>query len=87
MVGVKAMSIGLAAVMLAGPSLIGVTAESLVAAGFPAASAADILVTMMNQGVRVALALTILFGGLDMIKAIIRIFRGKKPVSFVSVAK
>ncbi len=79
LVGVKAMSIGLAAVMLAGPSLIGVTAESLVAAGFPAPAAADILVTLMNQGIRVALALTILFGGLDMIKAIVRLVRVKPP--------
>jgi hypothetical protein len=80
LVGVKAMSIGLAAVMLAGPSLIGVTAGSLVAAGFPAPSAADTLVTMLNQGVRVALVLTIIFGGLDLIKALIRLLRVKPPV-------
>lgn len=80
LVGIKALMIGIAAIMLAGPSLIGVTAQSLLEAGFPAPEAADILVTMMNQGVRVALVLTILFDGLDLVKALIRLFGQGKPV-------
>jgi len=77
---IKAMMIGLALVMLAGSSLIGITAESLVVAGFPASSAADTLVTMMNQGVRAALVLTILFGGWDLVKTVIRLVRIKPPI-------
>lgn len=80
-IGVKALMIGVAAVMLAGPSLIGVTAQSLIEAGFPAPEAADILVTLMNQGVRVGLALVILFDGLDLVKALIHLFRQRKPVA------
>ena len=77
--GIKAMSIGLAGVMLAGPSLIGITASSLVAAGFPVPAAADTLVTMLKQGVRIALVLTIIFGGLDLLKALFRLLRANAP--------
>jgi hypothetical protein len=86
-IGVKALMISLAAVMLAGPSLIGITAESLNGVGFPSAAPADLLVNLLNQVVRLALVLTILVGGLDIIKALIRMFRGKKPVSLVSIEK
>jgi hypothetical protein len=75
-IGVKAVSVGLAIVILTGPSLIGVTAVALVAAGFPASSeTAHTLVDLLNQVVRVALALAILFGGLDMLRQLIRLFR------------
>ncbi len=75
MVGVKTLGIVVTALMLVGPSLISVTAASLIAAGFPVPEAADVLVTLMNQGVRVALALSILFAGVDLVKALIRIFQ------------
>lgn len=77
-VGIKALLIAVAAVMLSGPSLISVTAESLLAAGFPAdEEAVRALVMLMNQAVRLALALTILFSGLDLVQALIRLFKGK----------
>ncbi len=83
-VGVKALGIGIAAVMLAGPSLIAMTADSLVATGVHTRETAEILVTLMNQGVRVGLVLAILFGGLDLVKLLIRLYRGKSPVVLVN---
>ncbi len=81
-IGLKALGIVLAAVMLAGPSLIGVTAESLRAAGFPAdEEAARSLVMIMNQGVRLALILVILFNGLDAVQAFVRLLRDRKPAA------
>jgi hypothetical protein len=38
----------------------------------------------MNQGIRVGLILAILFGGLDLVKLLIRLYRGKSPVVLVS---
>ena len=81
---VKALGIGIAAVMLAGPSLIAVTVDTLVASGVHTVETAGILVTLMNQGVRVGLILAILFGGFDLVKMLIRLFRGKSPVVLVS---
>jgi len=83
-VSVKALGIGIAAVMLAGPSLIAVTVDTLVASGVHTPETAGILVTLMNQGVRVGLILAILFGGFDLVKMLIRLFRGKSPVVLVS---
>ena len=83
-VGVKALGISLAGVMLTGPSLIAVTAETLVSTGTHTLETADILVTLMNQGVRVGLVLAILFGGLELIKMLLRLFRGKAPIVLVS---
>jgi hypothetical protein len=81
LIGVKALMIGVAIAMFVGPSLISVTAESLLAAGFPANyETAHSLIMLLNQGVRVVLGLTILFGGLDVVKVIIHLFRQKKPV-------
>lgn len=79
LIGLKALGIVLAAVMLAGPSLIGVTVESLRAAGFPAdEEAIRSLVIIMNQGVRLALILAILFNGLDVVQAMLRLFRDRQ---------
>lgn len=75
----KASLIVIAAIMLSGPSLISVTAESLVAAGFPAdEEAVRTLVLLMNQAVRLALALTILFSGLDLVRALIHLFKSRR---------
>jgi hypothetical protein len=81
MIGIKAMSISLAIIMLAGPSLIRVTADSLMAVGFPETfQTADLLVNLLNQVVKLALALIILFGGVDLVKILIRLLRAKAPV-------
>lgn len=80
MIGIKTLTIGIAIVMLFGPSLLGVTVESLIAAGFPSAESAGILENLMNQAVKLALALTIFFSGLDIVKALVRLLRVKAPV-------
>jgi hypothetical protein len=76
--GLKLASIGIAAVMLAGPSLVAATPE-LLAARLGDAEAADIL-SMGTQAVRLALVLVIVFGGLDIIKSLVRLLRGNIPL-------
>jgi hypothetical protein len=83
-VGTKVLGITIAVIMLTGPSLIAVTPASLVAAGYIASDTASILVTLMNQAIRVGLVLAILFGGLDLIKMLLRLFRGKAPIVLTS---
>ncbi|HEY5158318.1 MAG TPA: hypothetical protein VII93_10200 [Anaerolineales bacterium] len=73
--GIKIIGLLLVVCLLVGPSLIGVTANSLVAAGISAPGDAGALVNLLNQVVRLALGLTIFLSGLDIIKTIIRIFR------------
>jgi hypothetical protein len=70
-VGIKTLGILIAVFMLTGPSLIADTVF------FPTTQGADILMTMLNSGVRTALALSILLGGLDLIKMLLRLFRSK----------
>jgi hypothetical protein len=78
LVGLKVLVILIAAVMLVGPSLISVTADSLIAAGFPADyEAVQTLVILLNQFVRLILALTILFSGWDLLQALIRLRRAR----------
>jgi hypothetical protein len=73
--GIKIIGLLIVVCLLIGPSLIGVTADSLVAAGISAPGDAGVLVSQLNQVVRLVLGLTIFGGGLVIIKAIIRIFR------------
>jgi hypothetical protein len=78
--GLKAIGVGLAIVMLAGPSLIGVTTESLIASGFPdSPETIEALVAFLNQIIRVVLTLAILINGLELVKTLIRLFRSKAP--------
>ncbi len=81
MVGLKAVGVLLAALMLTGPSLIGVTAESLLAAGFPAdyQSTSD-LVMVMNQGVKVLLGMILLFSGIDLVQQLLRLYQMRKKL-------
>jgi hypothetical protein len=79
--GLKALSVGLAIAMLAGPSLISVTAASLTAAGFPSSpETAGLLVSVLNQVVRVALVLTLLLSGLDLVKVLVRLLGRKTSI-------
>lgn len=80
MIGIKALMIGIAAVMLAGPSLVAVNADSLLASGLSDPEVASLLVNLMNQAVKLALALTIFFSGLDLVKSLVRLLRVKPPV-------
>jgi len=71
--GLKVMSIVLAIIMLAGPALVAVDANALMAAGFPNEFVAQILVNFAEQGAIVALAITILASVIDAIRIVIRL--------------
>ncbi|MGA2505610.1 MAG: hypothetical protein ABSG01_16130 [Anaerolineales bacterium] len=81
-IGLKVLSVGLAAGMLAGPSLIGITAASLTAAGFPdAAAQANLSIDLLNQLVRLALGLTIVLSGVAIVEQLIRLLHRSKPLA------
>jgi hypothetical protein len=82
LVGIKGLSIVLDAVLLAGPSLIGITVASLTAAGFPDAEAGGVFMLMLDQAIRIGLGLGILFGGVKIIKTLVRLWdRGGREVA------
>jgi len=81
-IGIKALSCGLAAWMLGGPSLIGISAAVLMAAGFPAAAAqANLSLDLLNQLVRLALGLTIILSGVAIVGQLIRLLQRSKPLA------
>jgi hypothetical protein len=80
-IGLKALTVGLAAGMLVGPSLIGITAAGLKAAGFPdAAAQASQSIDLLNQLFRLALGLTIILCGVAIVGQLIRLLRRAKPL-------
>lgn len=80
-VGLKALAIGLAAWMLAGPTLIGITAADLKAAGFSTVAAqANLSIDLLNQLVRVVLGLMIVLSGEGLVRQLIRLLRRPKPM-------
>jgi HAAS len=83
LIALKAASVGMAVAMLIGPSLVAVTVASLTA-GLGDAEAAGILFTLITQLVRVGLVLAIIFGGVDIIKSVIRLFRPASPQPIAS---
>jgi hypothetical protein len=74
LIGLKIITIVIAVVMLGAPSLLAVTASALTTA-LGDAEAAAILMTMLNLIVRVALWLTIIGSGIEIIKAVSRLVR------------
>jgi len=70
-IGLKVIGIIIAAVMLAGPSLIAVTAPTL-ATVLGDAEGARVLMTLLTQAVRVVLWLAIIGGSIDVIRVIYR---------------
>ena len=75
-IGLKVISILIAVALLIGPSLLGITAASLAAAGFPyPPGTAGTMIFSLNQLVRLVLGLTIFLSGLDIVKSTIRIIR------------
>jgi len=76
-IGLRVINIFIAAAMLAGPSLIAVTSPALTGA-IGDAEGARILMTMITQGVRVALWLAIIGGFIEVIRTIYRIITGNK---------
>jgi hypothetical protein len=58
--GLKVLTIALAGIMLAGPALVEISAEALIAAGFPNPLAAKLLVNFAQQSAILALVITII---------------------------
>jgi len=76
-IGLKFISILIACFMLAGPLLIATTTGALTNA-LGDAEAARIMMTLLTQGVRVALWITILGGSIDILRMIYRTVSGSK---------
>jgi hypothetical protein len=76
-IGLKIISIFIAGAMLAGPSLIAITMSTLTTA-IGDAEGARILMTMITQGVHLALWLAIIGGSIDIIRMIYRTAMGSK---------
>jgi hypothetical protein len=74
-IGLKVFGIGITVAMVMGPSLVGITPESLVNANIPAA---DLLVTLITQAVRIALIVAIIAGSFEVIRDLYRlVIRGR----------
>lgn len=86
-IALKAGSIGVAAAMLAGPSIIGVTAQTLAGNGPMPVETAELLVTLMQQFVKVALVLAIIGSAVEIVKHLIRVLKQQVPGMTVPVSK
>jgi hypothetical protein len=71
--GLKVMTIALAGIMLAGPSLVNISADALIGAGFPDPLSARIFVNFAEQGTIVALALTIFASTVSILRLLVRL--------------
>ena len=69
----KVMGIGVLIMMLSGPSLIGITVDSLTAGGFSSREAAELLVKFLQQGTVVALIVALLLNCFEALKQVIRL--------------
>jgi len=84
-VTVKAMSVIINLAMLTGPALIGLTAATLAANSSMGMDAAEILVNLLNQAVKIGLILGVIFGSIDVIRQIVRLLFQK--VNLVALVK
>jgi hypothetical protein len=76
-IAIKAGGIALAYAMLTGPSIINLTPEALKVGMSMPADAAQIIATMAAQGVKIALVISIIAGAADIVKAIVKLVRGR----------
>ena len=72
-IAIKAGGIALAYAMLTGPSIINLTPEALMTGLSIPAEAAKIIATMATQGVKIALIVSIIAGGVDILKTLVRL--------------
>jgi hypothetical protein len=77
LITVKAGGAALAYVMLMGPSIINLTPEALITEMSFSADAAQTLVTLIGQVVKVALVISIIAGAVDAIKGLVKIVRAQ----------
>jgi hypothetical protein len=73
----QGLGLAITLILLTGPAIIGITAESLAGSQIPA-HVVDLLVRILNPVVRVTLALAALGGTVEIVKTAIRIFSGSR---------
>jgi hypothetical protein len=79
-VAIKAMSVVISLAMLTGPSLIGLTAETLAAKSAMGMKTAELLVEMLRQVVKWGLIIGVVAGSIDLIKQAFRLIFQKLNV-------
>ncbi len=84
--GVKVVTIALAGIMLAGPALVEINAEALIAAGFPDPLAARLLVNFVQQSAILALIITIIASLFTAIRLLIRLTGRNLPSTLEKIA-
>jgi hypothetical protein len=82
--GIKVINIAVASAILAGPTILAVTPQMLVARGFPVQNTAELLVKLMDYGLRWVLITFIAASAFDLAKIIYRrVIKPVKPVVLV----
>lgn len=83
-VAVTSMGIGIAVVMLTGPSLIAAPVDLPVFAALSSGDGENIFPSILNLSVRLALVVSIVVESVELVKTVFNLFRGKTPIiSFV----
>jgi len=75
-IGIKTLGLIIAVVLLAGPSLISVSADAL-----SSPEGMNILATMLNLGIRTGLGVAVVVGSIDLVKMILRQIRGMASIT------
>ena len=78
-IGLKVVNILIAVAMLAGPSLIAVTAPTVTTV-FGDAQGASLLINLLTDGLRILLWISIISGSIDIIRTIYRTVTGSKRI-------
>ena len=78
LIGLKGISLLIAALMLSGPSILAISAQSLVSS-IGDATAANTLMTLINGAVHLALWLAIIGGSIEIIRLIVRLVTNDLP--------
>ena len=79
--GLKVVTIALAGLLLAGPALVDVSAETLIAAGFPNPLAARLFVNFAEQVTIIALVITVIASLVTAIRLLVRLTGRDLPAS------
>jgi hypothetical protein len=82
-IGLRIAGIVIAYVLLQGPSIIAMTAESLVATGIFDPSTANVLVTMTTSAATIALAIAVIVGGIEVVQSVYKLLFKSTPKPLV----
>jgi len=78
-IGVKALEVGLAIAILAGPTFVRVTTASLKAAGFPDPATGTAMVKVFTRSFQGGVGVAIFFASLEIVRQLIRLWRPHVP--------